>query len=80
MPTIFIINGFRFFFYSNENNEPIHIHILKANCNSKVWLMPEVDEAYSYGFSSGDRKFIMKTISSRRDEIIDKWNEYFKIR
>ncbi|MGQ9799786.1 MAG: DUF4160 domain-containing protein [Ignavibacterium sp.] len=26
MPTILFINGWRFFFYSNEMNEPIHIH------------------------------------------------------
>jgi hypothetical protein len=26
MPTVLLLNGFRFFFYSNENNEPVHIH------------------------------------------------------
>lgn len=29
MPTVLFVNGFRFFFYSNENNEPVHIHVLK---------------------------------------------------
>lgn len=24
MPTVLRINGYRFFFYSNENNEPAH--------------------------------------------------------
>lgn len=40
MPTILFINGFRFFFYSNENNEPAHIHVKKADAEAKIWLAP----------------------------------------
>lgn len=29
MPTYFLFNGMRFFFYSNDH-EPIHIHVTKA--------------------------------------------------
>jgi len=36
MPTVLLINGFRFFFYSNENNEPIHIHVTKGNAEGKI--------------------------------------------
>ena len=37
MPTVFRIDGFKFFFYSNEGNplEPVHIHILKAGAEAK---------------------------------------------
>jgi hypothetical protein len=38
MPTILLVNGFRFFFYSNESNEPTHIHVIKGNCNGKIWV------------------------------------------
>ena len=55
MPTVLLVNGFRFYFYSNENNEPIHIHVEKAEGNAKFWLEP-IDEEYSYGFSSNERK------------------------
>ena len=37
MPTLLKINGFRFFFYSNEH-EPMHIHILKNENFAKVSL------------------------------------------
>jgi Domain of unknown function (DUF4160) len=30
MPTILRINGYRFFFYSNENDEPAHVHVEKG--------------------------------------------------
>lgn len=29
MPTLLSVKGYRFFFYSNENNEPMHVHILR---------------------------------------------------
>ena len=40
MPTILRKLGFRFFFYSNEGNEPPHIHIEKEKGNGKYWLDP----------------------------------------
>jgi hypothetical protein len=30
MPTVLYIMGWRFFFYADEGNEPIHIHCKKA--------------------------------------------------
>jgi hypothetical protein len=27
MPTVLRIDGYRFFFFSNEGNEPVHIHV-----------------------------------------------------
>ena len=50
MPTVLRIKGFRFFFYSNENDEPPHIHVENAENTAKIWLLP-VEMANSYGFS-----------------------------
>jgi len=38
MPTVMLVNGWRFFFYANERNEPIHIHCRKAEKECKYWL------------------------------------------
>ncbi|MFM9947502.1 MAG: DUF4160 domain-containing protein [Saprospiraceae bacterium] len=35
MPTILKWLGFRFFFYSNEGNEPPHVHIEKGEALGK---------------------------------------------
>jgi len=38
MLTILFINGWRFHFYSDERNEPVHIHVEKAEKECKYWL------------------------------------------
>ena len=41
MPNLFTIGSYKVFFWSNENDEPIHVHIAdhnpKAN-STKVWI------------------------------------------
>ena len=55
MPTIMLIEGWRFFFYANEMNEPIHIHCQKAEKECKYWIDSEafeIYEAYSYNMNN----------------------------
>jgi hypothetical protein len=49
MPTVFRQDGFCFFFYSNEGNprEPVHIHVMRAGAEAKLWLATEVSVAQS---------------------------------
>ena len=61
MPTILLIAGWRFFFYSNESQEPMHIHVQKADCEAKFWIdveQYEIREALSYNLSSRDKREI----------------------
>ncbi|HSU61934.1 MAG TPA: DUF4160 domain-containing protein [Bryobacteraceae bacterium] len=50
MPTVLRLDGFRFFFVSNERNEPAHVHVTKADGIAKFWLDP-VGLVSSDGFS-----------------------------
>ena len=77
MPTILLVNGFKFFFYSNESNEPPHIHVTKGSGNAKYWLIPETAEDYSYGFTAKERKDIKELVIKNNSLFITKWNEYF---
>ena len=40
MPTVLTIAGFRFHFYSNEGEEPAHIHVATADGECNFWLEP----------------------------------------
>jgi len=77
MPTILRINGFRFFFYSNENDEPAHIHIEKGDAEGKVWLEPIMEGVYFRGFTNGEQNEIMDIIKANLKNFIIKWYEHF---
>jgi len=36
------IEGFAFYFFSNENNEPMHVHVRKGDGMAKFWIEPSV--------------------------------------
>jgi hypothetical protein len=38
MPTLLRVEGFRFFFFSNEGQEPPHVHVSKGDGVAKLWL------------------------------------------
>lgn len=76
MPTIIIINGFRFFFYSNENNEPPHIHVEKGDGTGKIWLEP-IKIEYMIGFKPKEIKEIMSFFNLNVETFKIKWDEYF---
>ena len=81
MPTILLIAGWRLYFYSNEGNEPIHIHAEKADMECKFWLDLnefEIREAFSNNMTPAGRREIKKIIYEHFDYIISEWNNFFK--
>ncbi|MEM9328783.1 MAG: DUF4160 domain-containing protein [Bacteroidota bacterium] len=78
MPTVLILEGFRFHFYSDEGNEPCHIHIKKGDGRGKIWLLPTFEEDYYYEFTEQEKKKIRKIVEEHYEFFIEKWNEYFK--
>ena len=75
MPTILRIDGFRFYFYSHEPNEPPHVHVDKAGATMKVWL-EDVAVAKSRGFRSKERNAIVGHVAEHRDRLLEAWHEY----
>ena len=76
MPTVLLVLGWRFFFYANEGNEPIHIHCKKGDCECKYWLDREnfdVEEAFSYNMSSRDKREVKKIIFEYFEVIEQEW-------
>lgn len=79
MPKVFEINGYKFFFYSNEGNprERCHIHVRKAGNEAKLWLTPYISLSDSWGFSGKELNEIEKIVIEKKELIEEKWNEYF---
>lgn len=84
MPSIFEIIGYKIYFWSNENNEPIHIHISKGNpaANStKVWLTKSGGCILANNNSripQNDLNKLLPIISRQYFFIVAKWKEYYK--
>lgn len=76
MPTVLKIKGFRFFFFSNEGNEPPHIHVELGDKYAKFWLEP-IALARVVGFSGSELTKIRKIVSQHIKLFKEKWNGYF---
>jgi len=76
MPTVLRIKGYRFFFFSNEMNEPLHIHVESAGKYAKFWLEP-IALARNTGFRSFELIEIRNIVIKNKRTIKERWNEYF---
>lgn len=79
MPTILRIRGYRFFFFSNERNEPAHIHVESGDNYAKFWLNP-LGLAKSVGYNAQEIRQLRELVQKNLDLFKEKWNEYFSHR
>lgn len=77
MPTLLLVKGYRFFFYSNENNESARVHVIRGEANDKIWLEPVKEITYMHGFNTKEEQEILGIGTNNFDTFKDKWNEYF---
>lgn len=76
MPAVARVGPYRFFFYSNENDEPPHVHVKRDRALAKLWLRP-VALAESKRFAAHELTEIERIVVERRQEFMEAWNEYF---
>lgn len=75
MPTVLRIDGFRFFFYSNEHL-PKHVHIEKAEKTAKFNL-GAIELVKSSGFNAAELKQIRNLVEENQELLNQKWDEFF---
>ncbi|HVY33987.1 MAG TPA: DUF4160 domain-containing protein [Caulobacteraceae bacterium] len=76
MPNVFWWNGHRFYFFSNERDEPPHVHVDKGGANTKIWL-EDCTVALNRGFKSSEIKLITDKVDEQRLVILEKWHDHF---
>ncbi|MFC3812571.1 DUF4160 domain-containing protein [Lacihabitans lacunae] len=74
MPTLFIIFGLRFYFYSNEHL-PIHVHVRNADGEAK-FEVEMVRLVSNKGLKNKDISLAIAIIEENKEIIIAKWKEY----
>jgi hypothetical protein len=75
--------GYSFFFWSNENNEPIHIHVSKgrpSEISSKFWIGREVIMEHNKAqIKRNDLRRIKAYIEANKNDIIASWVHHFGV-
>ena len=75
-PTVFRQSGYRFFFFSREE-ERMHVHIISADGEAKYWLEPEIELTKNYGYTRKQLKDVERLIEEDQYELISAWREHF---
>ncbi len=76
MPTALRVGRFRFFFFSNEGEEPPHVHVRAGADEAKLWLFP-VEVAANFGFNERELNEIHRLVEDHQDQLSEAWNEHF---
>ena len=76
MPTLLIAQGLRFFFFSNEGNEPPHVHVEQGDAVAKFWLAP-VHLDYAHRMKPQVVKRARILTEQHAIEFLEKWREHF---
>lgn len=81
MPTLFILFGLRFFFYSNDH-EPIHVHVSgrkgKGERQAKFQVIPTVELIENDGLKLQELRLAESVIEENKEIIIERWKEFFE--
>ena len=79
MPTVLRIKNFRFHFYSDELNEPPHIHVASPDGECKFWLEP-ILLARNIGLKPHTVREIERLVYENLKILIGAYNEFHNIR
>jgi hypothetical protein len=77
VPTLLRVEGFRFFFFSNERGEPPHVHVVKGSGTAKVWL-GTVAIAHTDGLRVSEVRRVRELVFAHRAIFLARWNEHFR--
>lgn len=83
MPSLFVVCGYRIYFWSNENNEPVHVHVSKgkpfANA-TKIWITSQGGCILASNGSNIPKQTLnelMDIISAQSESICESWKKHF---
>lgn len=75
MPTLFIVFGYKFFFWSNAH-DPVHEHVSKGGAEAK-YNVKTIALVENHGFKRNELRMIESIIEENKDVIVQHWNAYF---
>ena len=86
MPNIFTVSGYKVYFWSNENDEPLHVHISKGKPipnATKLWITKDgrcVLENNNSKIPEHELAELMEFIEAQYWLILIAWTEHFAVK
>ena len=83
MPNLFTVSGYKVYFWSNEDGEPIHVHVAKGKPSpnaTKIWLTKSggcILAGNGSNISSRELHELMEFISAQFFLICAEWKKFF---
>ena len=85
MPKLYKFGRYSIFFWSNENNEPIHVHVCEGNAAAnatKIWLTSRGGCIVAHNKSripNSDLLEITETVKTNFFFICNEWKKHFNV-
>jgi hypothetical protein len=85
LPSLFSIGGYRVFFWSGKEGEPVHVHVAKGRPTpdaTKLWLTSAGGCVLAHNkgkIPSKDLKAIERIVAAQHDMICREWRSYFDV-
>ena len=83
LPNLFTVSGYKVYFWSNEDGEPIHVHVAKGKPSpnaTKIWLTKSggcILANNGSNISSRELHELMEFISAQFFLICAEWKKFF---
>lgn len=75
VPVVFIKDGYKFFFYSNEH-QPIHVHVRYAGGEAVFDVEDTVELRESHNMKINELRKAQKLAQENRELIMERWYEH----
>jgi hypothetical protein len=76
VPTVLRWGPYRAFFYSNDRDEPAHVHVRAGAKEAKFWLH-DLSVAINIRFRPHELNGIIRKLRDHRDELQAAWDDHF---
>lgn len=76
MPTLLILFGLRFYFYTRDH-EPIHVHVKSAEGIAKFEIENEVVLVENKGVKAKDIKLAESILEENKENFREEWKKVF---
>ena len=75
MPTLLLLNGFKFFFYANDHL-PAHVHVLRGERWAKIELSTFAVKHST--LKNQELRECLKIVERHQSDFLERWNAWFQ--